>query len=87
MGAGLDLQGFEMEGCGMKNAILDGDWPEEKTVGSMVAGEVGYVVPWVFDAKAERLDEKATVSSGPGGTATLRVQCVRPGRYIVKWGG
>lgn len=58
---------------GIKNEPV----PEQK-IREMSKGQVGYTVTWAY--KNGYLDEDFTISE-KGGTASLRVECVKPGLY------
>ena len=57
--------------------------PKEFYVGDMIPGEVGYVVPWA--ASQGNLNTKFTIHPKSHGTATLKVECVAPGKYKLDW--
>ena len=65
----------------MGNVIgVAGKVPVERKISDMRAGEVGYTVPWAYNNETELLNEDFTISS-KGGTVSLRVECVSPGKY------
>ena len=63
----------------MSNVIGVKNEPKTETrIMDMSKGQVGYTVPWSY--KDGHLDEEYTVCE-KGGTAYLRVECVKPGLY------
>ena len=62
---------------------ISGHIPEpERTIGDMKSGEVGYTVEWAI--KDGVLDEGFTLST-KGGTCSVRVTCVKPHKYAVRY--
>jgi len=48
----------------------------------MEPGETGYTVEWAYDEKTGQLDDGFPISS-KGGTASMRVTCVKRGVYDI----
>ena len=59
---------------------IKGTIPKDRKIQEMATGEVGYTVPWAY--QDGNLNEDFTIGT-KGGTATLRVECVVPGRYSI----
>jgi hypothetical protein len=57
---------------------VKGRIPVEYKIKDMKRGEVGYTVPWAY--RNGNLNEEHTISD-KGGTASLRIECVKPGSY------
>ena len=55
--------------------------PEPK-IKDMKAGEVGYTVEWAIDNDV--LNDEYTISE-KGGTASVRITCIRPGLYSIEY--
>ena len=65
----------------MSNVIgISGKVPTERKISDMSRGEVGYTMEWAYDKDTDTLDENYPVHV-KGGTASLRVECVMPGKY------
>jgi hypothetical protein len=56
--------------------------PDERSIGDMVAGEVGYTVPWAYDRETDTVDECYSIGN-KGEMASLRVDCIQPGVYVL----
>lgn len=67
----------------MSNAILLGEWEEERTIADMEPGEVGFTVPWAYDRITGNVRDYFTIRRTPFGTSILRVECILPGNYVV----
>jgi len=64
----------------MSNVIsVAGNIPTKRYIREMREGEVGYTVPWAYE-DGWLDDERFTVGL-KGGTASLRIKCVKPGQY------
>ena len=65
----------------VRNVI--GDIPEPaKKISDLQTGENGYTVPWAY--RDGELDTGFTVGE-KGGTASLWVECVAPGEYVIEF--
>jgi hypothetical protein len=67
----------------MTNIVeIEGPIPYDRKIKDMIANEVGYTVPWAY--QGGQLNEDFIISK-KGGTATLRVKCVQPGLYSIRF--
>ena len=64
----------------MSNVLRISHEPEkEKTVGDMLVGDWGFVVPWAYNGK--NIDTTFSIFNKQFGTASLHVLCVDDGKY------
>lgn len=64
-----------------------GKRPEpDRTIADMDLGEVGYTVPWAYDADTGELNRNFTIGRR-GGTCQLRIECTGIKEYTLDWTG
>lgn len=63
---------------------VSGDMPKAKRVGDMQPGDVGYVTTWAYTEEINYLCVHAFIHE-KGGTASVRVECVKRGQYSLKF--
>ncbi len=55
-----------------------------KTIGDMNTGDTGYTTPWTYD-EWEGLNKSGSIRDKKGGTASLWVECIAPGEYVIEF--
>jgi hypothetical protein len=59
-----------------------GDICYQKRIKDMKIGDVGWVVPWVYDPKRNTINKHSTVHTEPGGTVEMKIEATRLGYRI-----
>ena len=63
---------------------IKGNPEKEELIKDMKTGESGYTVEWAYDSETQTLNEDFSIDK-KGGTGSLKVICVQPGTYSLKF--
>ena len=64
---------------------ISGNIPKARRVSDMKPGDVGYVTTWAYSEETNYLCVDAFIDDKGGGTACVRVECVGPGQYALRF--